>query len=128
MCVERSNTRKSLGVTATFPLLKMGRASRSARDTPVICQARALALSIAAIRKARGKKNPDRLPDRLAGMDGGDEDFARAVLRPLKAVYAGPKMSSFHMREVHLREDRLDGLFHPELKVYEVTTPIKTGN
>ncbi|CAE6775973.1 hypothetical protein R69927_04120 [Paraburkholderia domus] len=50
---------------------------------PEYLQARALALSVAAIRKGRGKKNPDDYPIGSAGWAEVDEDFARDVLRAL---------------------------------------------
>jgi hypothetical protein len=50
---------------------------------PRYLQARALALSVAAIRKAQGKKNPDDYPIGSPGWLEVDEDFARDVLRAI---------------------------------------------
>jgi hypothetical protein len=50
---------------------------------PRYLQARALALSVAAIRKARGKKNPDNYLIDSPGWLAVGEDFARDVLRAL---------------------------------------------
>ncbi|OAJ51717.1 hypothetical protein A6V36_36865 [Paraburkholderia ginsengiterrae] len=46
-------------------------------------QARALALSVAAIREAQGNENPDNYPIGASGWLEVEEDFARDVLRAL---------------------------------------------
>jgi hypothetical protein len=50
---------------------------------PRYLEARALALSIAAIRKAQGKRNPADYVVGSPGWETGDEEFARDVLRAL---------------------------------------------
>jgi len=50
---------------------------------PRYLEARALALSVAAIRKAQGKRNPVDYAVGSPGWAASDEDFARDVLRAL---------------------------------------------
>lgn len=50
---------------------------------PRYLEARALALSIAAIRKAQGKRNPADYAVGSPGWEAGDEEFARDLLRAL---------------------------------------------
>lgn len=80
-----SGRAKVCGITADIPKMK---------DEPFVpfgpghrryLQARALALSVAAIRKAQGKKNPDSYPIGSPGWREVDEDFARDALRALGA-------------------------------------------
>lgn len=52
-------------------------------DHPEYLEARALALSIAAIRKAQGKRNPVDYAVGSPDWEIADEDFARDVLRVL---------------------------------------------
>ena len=52
-------------------------------EDPQYLEARALALSIAAIRKAQGKRNPVDYAVGSPDWETADEDFARDILRIL---------------------------------------------
>jgi hypothetical protein len=74
---------KVCAITADIPVMEDEPHVPFGPGHPRYLQARALALSVAAIRKAQGKKNPDNYPIGSPGWLEVDEDFARDVLRAL---------------------------------------------
>jgi hypothetical protein len=74
---------KVCAITADIPVMEDEPHVPFGPGHPRYLQARALALSVAAIRKAQGKKNPDDYPIGSPGWLEVGEDFARDVLRAL---------------------------------------------